>query len=153
MPPLLSCLLGRRLCEDPLREDHWTFRDKCASLVGDICRKYGSVYATLIPRISRTLLKTLVDGEKPLTCHYGAIVGIIALGRQAIDALLLPHIEAYLNALTPSESTEITADQVRVKKALSDAMSLWLAGCTEPLTDEEGQQKARVEALHAHCQQ
>lgn len=152
MPPLLSCLLGKRLCEDPNREDHWTFRDKCAAILGDICKKYGMVYATLIPRISRTLLKTLLDGEKPLSSHYGAIVGIAALGPQAIDSLLLPNVENYMKALTADNNSEqmvtdqVSADVDRVKRAIKNAGSLW-SQSIQVITDEDKRKQSLVQSL------
>ncbi len=41
MPPILTCLVGRRLCENP-NEDHWELRDYAASLVALICLRYSS---------------------------------------------------------------------------------------------------------------
>jgi transcription initiation factor TFIID subunit 6 len=100
MPSLLSCLLGKRLCEDPQREDHWALRDRCAVITADLCKRFGHVYATLIPRVTKTMVRTLQDAEKPLTSHYGAIVGLTALGPRTVEVVLLPHMEAYCKVLS-----------------------------------------------------
>src|SRR5262245_22559211 len=38
MPPILTCLLGKRVCSLPT-DDHWSLRDTAASLVALVCRK------------------------------------------------------------------------------------------------------------------
>lgn len=139
MPPLLSCLLGKRLCEDTEKEDHWSLRDRCATLTADICRKFGNVYATLVPRVTKTLVKTLTDPQKPIPSHYGAIVGITALGPHAIDTLLLPNIEVYCKALgacvqdgDQMTDSDVIPDQPtpaeigKCRSALKNAASRWI---------------------------
>ncbi len=75
MPCILTCLVGKRLCGTPT-EDHWTLRNFAAYLISTICKRYGNNYSTLQPRITKTLVRALLDPGKPLTTHYGAIVGI-----------------------------------------------------------------------------
>lgn len=117
MPPVLTCLLGKRLCEDPAREPHWDLRQEAAQLIGYICRTFGDAYTTLIPRVSKTLMKTLLDGEKPLASHFGAIVGIAALGQNAFVSLLLPILPDYLAALHPELRHQMTdSDTEEVKR-------------------------------------
>lgn len=38
MPPVLTCLVGRKICNDP-NENHWEVRDYVANLVKYICDK------------------------------------------------------------------------------------------------------------------
>ena len=106
MPSILTCLLGKRLCEDPIRDDHWTLRKLSASLIAFICHTFSNTYEVLIPRIIKTLTKTLLDSEKPLTSHYGAIVGLTSLGSQSIEVSLIPKMEGYINALAPTTDQE-----------------------------------------------
>ena len=75
LPSLLTCLLGKHLCADP-SEDHWSLREYAAALIAVTCHQFGVVYTALQPRITRTLLGALLDVQRPLTTHYGAIVGI-----------------------------------------------------------------------------
>jgi len=98
MPPILSCLVARRLCESPA-EDHWSLRDFCANLVAHVCQTFGAQYPSLQPRVTRTLSRALLDPEKPLTTHYGAIVGLAALGPRVTNALILPQLTLYLTLL------------------------------------------------------
>eukprot|EP00983_Pelagomonas_calceolata_P134414 1162060-Pelagomonas_calceolata.AAC.7 len=50
---------------------HWAVRDKAASLVRTVCVRFGDPYYNVQPRVSKTLLRALLDPSKPLTTHYG----------------------------------------------------------------------------------
>jgi transcription initiation factor TFIID subunit 6 len=130
MPPVLTCLLGRRLCEDPASEPHWPLRRSSAEIVAYICHTFGDAYNTLIPRVIRTMAKTISDPEKPMSSHYGAIVGLTAMGPKTIDSILLPMIKPYFESLSPDSMSDndntrnIEVGQVR--SALLDAAKLWI---------------------------
>lgn len=135
MPPVLTCLLGKRLCEDPEKEDHWSLRDRCAGMAADLCRKFGNTYATLVPRVTKTMAKTFLDPSKPLPSHYGAIVGLFALGPHSVETLILPYLETYLVALQhPKASTGEGEDKdsftpaeiSKCRMALKNAASKWI---------------------------
>ncbi|KAK5578899.1 hypothetical protein RB653_008574 [Dictyostelium firmibasis] len=100
MPSILTCLVGKKLCNSP-SENHWELRDFAARLVSFVCRKFGDAYSSLQGRITKTLVQTLHDTTKPLTTHYGAIVGLAGLGRNVIQFLLLPYIPKYYKLLEP----------------------------------------------------
>lgn len=91
MPALLTCTVHRRLCSSPL-DDHWSVRDAAARIVARICARYGAAYPTLQPRVTQTLLGALRDRSRPLTTHYGAIVGLASLGAHIVHGLLLPEL-------------------------------------------------------------
>jgi hypothetical protein len=94
LPPVLTCLVGKRLCARP-RENHWALRDLAAELVAGICAKYGPSYPNVQPRITKTLTGALLDKARPLTTHYGAVVGLGALGVRVVDLLVIPHMREY----------------------------------------------------------
>lgn len=98
MPPILTCLVGKRLC-DAATEDHWALRKYAARLVALVCDKFGYAYHTLQPRITKTLSKALLDPWRPLTTHYGAIIGLSSLGHHVTKLLILPHLPYYLRLL------------------------------------------------------
>ena len=103
MPSILTCLVGKRLCANPT-EDHWTLRNTAANIIATICQRFGSSYMNLKPRISKTLLHAFLDASKPLTTHYGGIVGLTALGTHTVQVLILPNISAYMKLLQPELS-------------------------------------------------
>lgn len=100
MPPVMTCLVGKKLCSKPT-EDHWSLRDRSASIVSKICNKFSGNYTNLKPRISKTLLHAFLDASKPLCTHYGGIVGLTALGPYTVQVLVLPNISAYMKMLQP----------------------------------------------------
>ncbi|EGG22084.1 TATA-binding protein-associated-factor [Cavenderia fasciculata] len=78
MPSMMTCLLGRKLCQSA-NENHWKLRDYVADILVLVCKKYGDSYGSLQGRITRTLLQALHDTSKSLPTHYGAIVALSAL--------------------------------------------------------------------------
>jgi hypothetical protein len=97
MPTLLTCVVGKRLCERPEEEDHWALRDYAASLVKKVCERWPD-FTQMQTRITRTLIHAFLDVSKPITTHYGAAVALTALGPHVIQTLLLPNIPLYASA-------------------------------------------------------
>ncbi|KAL9655621.1 hypothetical protein ABK040_002284 [Willaertia magna] len=105
MPTVLTCLVGKTLCENP-NENHWGLRDFSANIISYICRKFGASYHTLQPRITKTLLHAFLDPKRARTTHYGAIVGITALGSHVTQLLFLEppknsNLKIFCNLLLP----------------------------------------------------
>lgn len=133
LPPILTCLLGKRLCEDPATEPHWSVRLDAADMLAFICRTYGAAYHTIVPRVTRTLAKTLSDPAKPLTSHYGAIVGLTALGPATVESVVLPVLADYARALGLDDpAAERSLDLAKVHQAIADACKAWIATDPEP---------------------
>jgi transcription initiation factor TFIID subunit 6 len=128
MPPLLTCLVGKRLSAS-LAEDHWALRDFAASLVALICDRFGRNYGTLQPRVTKTLLHALLDPTKSLATHYGAIRGLTELGPMVIEVLLMPNVVAYVDALRPHRDVNSPnkADAERCFEALATAATRHVA--------------------------
>ncbi|KAF9984663.1 hypothetical protein BGZ75_003759 [Mortierella antarctica] len=100
MPAILTCIVGKRLGETP-QEDHWSLRSTATDILLLICRRYGTSYHTLQPRITRTLLRAFLDPEKALTTHYGAILGLSRLGNEVFKTLVLPNLKTYSTVIEP----------------------------------------------------
>lgn len=94
LPAIVTCLVGKRLCSSP-RQNHWALRDYAAKIVQRICFRYGKKYSNVQPRFTRTVTDALSDVKRPLTTHYGAIVGLASLGGQVIDVILVPKLAGY----------------------------------------------------------
>eukprot|EP01122_Echinamoeba_exundans_P003285 TRINITY_DN1340_c0_g1_i2.p1 TRINITY_DN1340_c0_g1~~TRINITY_DN1340_c0_g1_i2.p1 ORF type:complete len:502 (-),score=73.97 TRINITY_DN1340_c0_g1_i2:300-1805(-) len=123
IPAILTCLVGKRLCENPA-ENHWELRDFAAGLISHICFKYGRIYATIQPRIIKTLVHAFLDFKKPLTTHYGAIVGLTRLGQYTRQLVLIPNMEYYCNLLLPATTSP---NPVKRSEALMVYSSVLLA--------------------------
>ena len=100
MPAVLTCIVGKRLCASPL-EDHWSLRRHATQLLATLLHRFGVKYQDLQPRVTQTLLEALHDKRKPLSTHYGALLGLTVLGHQIVHALLMPSLPEYLDALRP----------------------------------------------------
>lgn len=104
LPAIVTCLCGRYLCRET-SDNHWALRDFAAELVALVCRKFGPPnYPNLMSRVVRQLLQAFLDVRKPLTTHYGAIVGLSALGVHVVSCTIMPRLAAYLELLRPSLS-------------------------------------------------
>ncbi|XP_005988875.1 TAF6-like RNA polymerase II p300/CBP-associated factor-associated factor 65 kDa subunit 6L [Latimeria chalumnae] len=79
--------------------DHWTLRDYAAMLLSDIFWTHGDLVSGLYHQILLSLQKVLVDPVRPLCSHYGAVVGLHALGWRAVERVLYPHLSAYWSNL------------------------------------------------------
>jgi transcription initiation factor TFIID subunit 6 len=138
MPPVLTCLVGKRLSDARDDAQHWLIRDEAASIIAALCSAYGTVYNNMVPRIAKTMLKALTDPDKPLTTHYGAIVGIAALGPQAVDTLLIPLLPDYHAALSVQQGGR---ERDKVVRALERCAECWHAAFDE--CEEEQMRKTR----------
>jgi transcription initiation factor TFIID subunit 6 len=111
MPPVLTCIVGKKLCEDPERDGrHWKLREEAANVLNTVLQKFGSTYHSLVPRVSKTLTKALVMGssedEPPyLTSQYGAIVALAKMGPQAVSSLLEPHVPSIVEGARQAGGT------------------------------------------------
>lgn len=128
LPSILSCLVGKRLCNDP-SQDHWALRDFSASLLRRICDRFEQDYDTLKPRLTITLGEALDHLDRPLTTHYGAIVGFGTLGRLTVDKLLLPRLPDFAEKVkvvldAPSRSAVRRFEAAKVYYALAWAVSM-----------------------------
>ncbi|GJQ12870.1 hypothetical protein GpartN1_g4661.t1 [Galdieria partita] len=101
MPSVLTCILGKRLCSSWM-DPHWDLRDYSASVLGFIYNHFGPNYATLQTRVTKTLISALLDGNRPLTTRYGAIVGLVSLGLREVQICLMPHLP-YLSQQTEAD--------------------------------------------------
>ena len=96
VPPILTCLVGRRLGANQDHQAHYALRDFAASLIGLVAKKYAKSAQTLKARLARTCLKHFLDPSKPLQTHYGAIMGLRTLGgSEVVRATILPTLKVY----------------------------------------------------------
>ncbi|KAI8322187.1 hypothetical protein GQ54DRAFT_156980 [Martensiomyces pterosporus] len=124
IPSLLTCLVSKKLCES-YTDDHWSLRDGAADQIAEICEQFGRSYHTLQTRIARTLLRAFLDPTKPLTTHYGAVVGLTKLGVSIIKVLVLPNIKTYMSLLDAEmskDNPQLSNDGKHCQEALLGAL-------------------------------
>lgn len=130
LPAVLTCMLAKRFSGNP-RENHWAIRDYASKIVKKICQLYGSQYPDIQPRITKTCASALDNPKRPMTTHYGAIVGLAALGHRVVERHLLPRLQkrTYMRTLERLISNHATKpirkqEACRVFGALMWAVSL-----------------------------
>ncbi|KAG0309149.1 hypothetical protein BGZ98_004895 [Dissophora globulifera] len=108
MPTILTCVVGKRLGDGSAatatmssQDDHWTLRSNAVDILLLVCRKYSTSYHTLQARVVRTLLRAFLDPEKPLTTHYGAILGLTRMGNEVFKTLVVPNLKTYSSVIRP----------------------------------------------------
>uniref|UniRef100_A0A8C6YJU0 TAF6 C-terminal HEAT repeat domain-containing protein n=1 Tax=Naja naja TaxID=35670 RepID=A0A8C6YJU0_NAJNA len=126
--------------------DHWTLRDYAALLLGQIFWTHGDLVSSLYHQILLTLQKVLADPVRPLCSHYGAVVGLHALGWEAVQRVLYPHLSTYWSNLQvvlddySVSNAQVKADGHKVYGAIlvaverllkMKAQSLWVLRASE----------------------
>ena len=150
MPAVLTCVVGRRLCGSHV-EDHWRLRHQAAHLVVQLLGRFGGKYKELQPRVTQTLLDALRNVSKPLTTHYGAVVGLQMLGPLVVHCLLLPTMPAYLEQLAKPLANEPSAkDDGAANGAASSANGVAAAGTKAHLKALVQAGTLKLEALRVH---
>ena len=96
IPPVLTCLVGSRLGSDANRLAHYPLRNLASSILGLICKKYSKSSSKLRPRLCRTFLKNFLDPLKSFAVHYGAIIGLSAVGgKEVVRVIIMPNLKEY----------------------------------------------------------
>lgn len=125
IPPVLTCLTGRSLGAGTESLEHFELRDLAASLLGHLCNKYSKYSHNLKPRVARSCLKTFLDPTKPIGSHYGAILGLKAVGgAEGVRQLILPNIKAYGDLLqeTLQDGSKRSDEVEKVLKAIMNSL-------------------------------
>uniref|UniRef100_A0A8C4Z7D5 TAF6-like RNA polymerase II, p300/CBP-associated factor (PCAF)-associated factor n=1 Tax=Gadus morhua TaxID=8049 RepID=A0A8C4Z7D5_GADMO len=92
---VMYCILEPLAASINPLNDHWTLRDYAALLLSHIFWSHGDLVSGLYHQILLSLQKVLSDPVRPLCSHYGAVVGLHALGWKAVERVLYPHLPAY----------------------------------------------------------
>uniref|UniRef100_A0A7N6B4P4 TATA box binding protein associated factor (TAF) histone-like fold domain-containing protein n=1 Tax=Anabas testudineus TaxID=64144 RepID=A0A7N6B4P4_ANATE len=92
---VMYCILEPLAASINPLNDHWTLRDYAALLLSHIFWTHGDLVSGLYHQILLSLQKVLSDPVRPLCSHYGAVVGLHALGWKAVERVLFPHLSAY----------------------------------------------------------
>lgn len=128
MPPILTCIVGKHLCHEPF-EDHWQLRDYASDMLQTVCQKFGHVYPTLQPRVSKTLVMAWMDPTRSLNTHYGCVLALRKLGVLVIKKLIVPYVQTYMGQLQPALNSTNEATKMEasfVYHALLDAVSIYV---------------------------
>ncbi|OOQ85578.1 Transcription initiation factor TFIID subunit 6 [Penicillium brasilianum] len=101
VPSILTCLVGRQLGGASDLSEQFALRDLAASLLGLIAKKFSHSSHMLKPRLVRSCLKSFLDPSKPFGAHYGAVIGLQAVGgAEVVRVLVIPNLSDYSKLLS-----------------------------------------------------
>lgn len=121
MPCILTLLLAKRMgpvvkdndeksIEESLKSQ-LAVREFAAILLEHIIKVYGSSYTTLRPRVTRTLLRALLDSTKPVGTHYGALLGLKNMDSEVIKLILVGNLKVWSKlVIEEGDKTELEKD-------------------------------------------
>ncbi|XP_067170858.1 LOW QUALITY PROTEIN: TAF6-like RNA polymerase II p300/CBP-associated factor-associated factor 65 kDa subunit 6L [Apteryx mantelli] len=124
--------------------DHWTLRDAAAMLLSRIFWTHGDPGSGLYHQILLSLQKVLADPVRPLCSHYGAVVGLHALGWKAVERVLYPHLSTYWGGLQAVlddysvSNAQVKADGHKVYGAILVAVERLLKMKAQPAPQQDG---------------
>ncbi|KKY15913.1 putative transcription initiation factor tfiid complex 60 kda subunit [Phaeomoniella chlamydospora] len=146
IPPVLTCLIGRNLGSGIGALDHFDLRDLAASLIELLCKKYSKSSPNLKQRLARSCLKNFLDPNKPYGTHYGAILGLEAVGgAEVVRALVIPNLKEYeslireeiqANGPRKAEGEKVLGAILRVLASLVDDNQPLMNGHSEEAAEE-----------------
>ncbi|KAJ5191530.1 Transcription initiation factor TFIID subunit 6 [Penicillium cinerascens] len=118
VPSILTCLIGRQLGGAADLAEQFALRDLAASLLGLISKKYSQSSHMLKPRLVRSCLKSFLDPSKPFGAHYGAVIGLQAVGgAEVVRVLIIPNLADYSRLL--SDGIEDAARRPAAERVLN----------------------------------
>ncbi|XP_041469521.1 TAF6-like RNA polymerase II p300/CBP-associated factor-associated factor 65 kDa subunit 6L [Lytechinus variegatus] len=89
--------------------DHWGLRDYAARLLLPILRCSKESKNKFYHQMLTAFQEVMNDPARPLCTYYGAVMGLIALGPQAVEDVLCPRLSSYWVTLQQIlEDTSIT---------------------------------------------
>ncbi|XP_063241824.1 TAF6-like RNA polymerase II p300/CBP-associated factor-associated factor 65 kDa subunit 6L [Bacillus rossius redtenbacheri] len=121
---LISVLLLCAVNVQSQNLDDFTFRRKAGHMLAKVvsawCRSETKLYLDILQKLGMVL----TSGGSSLRSHYGALVTLYALGPDALDQCLWPHLGKYLAVLEPQVKTA-TWETLQVQRALLMAAELF----------------------------
>lgn len=117
--------------------DHWILRDYAARLLAQLIREWTSPANQLLYRQVKGYAETLKDHSKSFCSHYGAVMGLIALGVKHVEEKVLtelstywPHLEVALKDNSYDNAhTKMQAMKVHGALMLAARLVLYSKGC------------------------
>nr|CAG8609595.1 11160_t:CDS:10 [Entrophospora candida] len=178
MPAILTCILRNNLGvhDNSSSELQWQIRELAARIIAKICDRYGGTYSSLQTRITKLLIEALNDNvnnnddqhdnqhryqnryhhnhhnhhrqHNNLYSHYGSIVTIGAMGREAIRNILVPNLKKYETVLNKYSNDSVLGGVVtRNYNAILDILSK-LKESVDPIKLQQIQNTSTSDVLH-----
>ncbi|XP_032221662.2 TAF6-like RNA polymerase II p300/CBP-associated factor-associated factor 65 kDa subunit 6L isoform X2 [Nematostella vectensis] len=127
---VMYCLLETLTVSLNPVNDHWRLRRDAACVLAFLSRKCSNPVNYLHQQLLMTLREVLTDESRPYCSHYGAVVGLMELGSEALEQFLLPHLSTYWHQLQQVLEDDSSSNGVLRGEAIHVyAALLQAAGC------------------------
>ncbi|CAN3359906.1 transcription initiation factor TFIID subunit 6 [Diutina catenulata] len=159
MPCILTLLLAKRIgpliteFDSPesqqLLRNQLEVRKIASALLSHIMSVYGSSYSTLRPRVTRTLLRALLDSTKPVGTHYGTLLGLKNMGSEVIKLAVVGNLKVWYKGVIEVDSKSEFEKDILVSTVLDVLRQLKVTSSAdsdmEPMSAEvEGMLRDRI---------
>ena len=125
MPCILTLLLAKRIgpiikdnSSNEVLKNQLAVREFAAILLEHIIKVYGSSYSTLKPRVTRTLLRALLDSSKPIGTHYGALLGLKNMGNEVVKLVLIGNLKMWCKLVIDEGNKNETEREILLNTTL-----------------------------------
>ncbi|PAA60284.1 hypothetical protein BOX15_Mlig015869g1 [Macrostomum lignano] len=159
LPSILTCVLGKQLCQRPETDNHWALRDFSAKQLGAVCSKFASPSNQLYARVCRLLVDYMARPRPHLASLYGCIVCTLELGQDAAANLLLPAVPRLSQRLDAAHGRLDSVSASHIRRKLLDQLPPLLRSLRGPRDSLDeylrdygslgGELFSAVQALHA----
>jgi transcription initiation factor TFIID subunit 6 len=146
MPCILTLLLAKRIGtvvkdtstkeNQDLLKSQLAVREFAAILLEHIITVYGCSYSTLRPRVTRTLLRALLDSSKPIGTHYGALLGLKNMGNEVIKLAVIGNLKVWCKSVIEVEGKNDYEKDILLKTTIETLRKLKVAVPTDEMETE-----------------
>ena len=146
MPCILTLLLAKRIGtvvkdtstkeNQELLKSQLAVREFAAILLEHIITVYGCSYSTLRPRVTRTLLRALLDSSKPIGTHYGALLGLKNMGNEVIKLAVIGNLKVWCKSVIEVEGKNDYEKDILLKTTIETLRKLKVAVPTDEMETE-----------------
>jgi hypothetical protein len=81
--------LSKKLCADPSKDDHWTFRKFSTNLLKVVCK---DAPAGVRMRVIKVLSNVFTDANSSIVTIFSAVLALTELGTEVISTVLSPIV-------------------------------------------------------------
>jgi TAF6 C-terminal HEAT repeat domain len=117
---VITCVVAKHLAPD---DDHYSLRKMSADLLLTISQYSGATYPGLQARITKTLVRALLDQSKPPQTLFGAIYALWRMGPEVVDLLIVPNACALCSRVNLETAPETHKLIVQVLKGHFDRIT------------------------------
>lgn len=154
MPCILTLLLAKRIGtvikdtttveNQEALKSQLAVREFASVLLEHVIKVYGSSYSTLRPRVTRTLLRALLDSSKPIGTHYGALLGLRNMGNEVIKLAVIGNLKVWYKSVVEEGGKSDFENKILLNTTLETLRKLIVDNQTDMDIEISDEMKAKL---------